>query len=108
MRTEEKFIKENIYYAHNLIDFEVLDKRNRELVESGEYIPSYVLLFLDDDYFLNINNDVYKEICSHKYDDIIDRTEEFIKWVNENGEYSDLMDTKEYDKLKKDLKRAKL
>ena len=108
MRQEDKLIKESIYYSHNLIDFNVLDKRNDELVASGEYIPSYVLLFLDDEYFLNISNEVYSRISNHKYDDIIQRTDEFVKWVEKNEDYADLMDKKEYDLLKKELKKAGL
>ena len=108
MKAEDKIIKETIYYSHNLIDFDILDKRNSELVKSGVYIPSYVLLFLDDEYFLNISDDVYKEISEHKYDDIVERTDEFIKWVEDNKDYADLMDKKEYDKLKKDLQKVGL
>lgn len=97
-------LKNKFYCQYNVINLKKAFELEDDLFKKGIYLPPYLLNVLSVDYCnqmkeIGMWEEINDELIKHKGQSLEENCREFVRWVNINGEFSDLLNSENLEQL---------
>lgn len=99
VKSLEETIKENLCYQSQFLNTEEIMRQNQELLNKGKYYPKLIRLFISNNYYLTVNDNVLKKCYKTKNNTPLEDVMELYDWIKKNREHEDLIYKEELENL---------
>ena len=104
----KKELLERTYLKYNIVNINEVYDCEKELVESNIYLPNLLRQFISNDYYIHVtDSEVYDKLNETRSFTRQESVEEFVKWIEDNRDYNQLLDEPNLNMLYQELERFK-
>ena len=102
-----------IYSRHHLVDLTELSMLEDELVGTKKFLPFQIRRYLKTNYlkYLQVNDGdvgIINQIIDTRNQGVKEKVSEFITWINDNKQYNQLLDEKDYQQYTNEIEKIEM